>query len=153
VDAKHVELHLDEEKPEGVVNEAAEQIAYADRIILNKTDLVGGRVGGWVLGNVGMIRGKGQEAFIGLVLIGQSGLLGEINNRSQRLHLHAGLGCRPLPNCPPAAPADMCAQRCCCCCCCLLPDCRWRLETCSGWRSASITSIAWRWSSEWGRNY
>ena len=41
VDAKHVELHLDEEKPEGVVNEAAEQIAYADRIILNKTDLVG----------------------------------------------------------------------------------------------------------------
>ncbi|PRW21134.1 putative GTP-binding -like isoform A [Chlorella sorokiniana] len=40
VDAKHVELHLDEEKPEGVVNEAMEQIAYADRIILNKTDLV-----------------------------------------------------------------------------------------------------------------
>ena len=41
VDAKHVEQHLDEEKPEGVVNEAVEQIAYADRIVLNKTDLVG----------------------------------------------------------------------------------------------------------------
>jgi G3E family GTPase len=40
VDAKHVELHLDEQKPEGVVNEALEQIAYADRVILNKTDLV-----------------------------------------------------------------------------------------------------------------
>lgn len=40
VDAKHVELRLDEVKPEGVVNEAAEQIAYADRIVLNKTDLV-----------------------------------------------------------------------------------------------------------------
>ena len=40
VDAKHVELHLDEQKPEGVVNEALEQVAYADRIILNKTDLV-----------------------------------------------------------------------------------------------------------------
>ncbi|CAI9113932.1 OLC1v1037493C1 [Oldenlandia corymbosa var. corymbosa] len=41
VDAKHVGLHLDEVKPEGVVNEAVEQIAYADRIIVNKTDLVG----------------------------------------------------------------------------------------------------------------
>lgn len=40
VDAKHVEQHLDEEKEEGVVNEAIAQVAYADRIILNKTDLV-----------------------------------------------------------------------------------------------------------------
>ena len=36
VDAKHVRLHLDEVKPEGIVNEAVEQIAYADRIIVNK---------------------------------------------------------------------------------------------------------------------
>merc|ERR1711877_24313 len=35
VDAKHVIQHLDEEKPEGV-----EQIAFADRILLNKCDLV-----------------------------------------------------------------------------------------------------------------
>uniref|UniRef100_A0A1J3F897 COBW domain-containing protein 2 n=1 Tax=Noccaea caerulescens TaxID=107243 RepID=A0A1J3F897_NOCCA len=41
VDAKHARLHLDEVKPKGVVNEAIEQIAYADRIIVNKTDLVG----------------------------------------------------------------------------------------------------------------
>ncbi|XP_045833423.1 COBW domain-containing protein 1-like [Trifolium pratense] len=41
VDAKHAGLHLDEVKPKGVVNEAVEQIAYADRIIVNKTDLVG----------------------------------------------------------------------------------------------------------------
>ncbi|KAL4368211.1 hypothetical protein GQ457_05G025730 [Hibiscus cannabinus] len=41
VDAKHVGFHLDEVKPKGVVNEAVEQIAYADRIIVNKTDLVG----------------------------------------------------------------------------------------------------------------
>lgn len=41
VDAKHAVLHLDEVKPKGVVNEAVEQIAYADRIIVNKTDLVG----------------------------------------------------------------------------------------------------------------
>uniref|UniRef100_A0A803LMW5 CobW C-terminal domain-containing protein n=1 Tax=Chenopodium quinoa TaxID=63459 RepID=A0A803LMW5_CHEQI len=40
VDAKHATLHLDEVKPDGVVNEAIEQIAYADRIIVNKTDLV-----------------------------------------------------------------------------------------------------------------
>ncbi|KAH9626651.1 hypothetical protein KSS87_004652 [Heliosperma pusillum] len=36
VDAKHVELHLNEVKPKGIVNEAVEQIAYADRIIVNK---------------------------------------------------------------------------------------------------------------------
>ncbi|KAE9611603.1 hypothetical protein Lal_00011650 [Lupinus albus] len=41
VDAKHATFHLDEVKPNGVVNEAVEQIAYADRIIVNKTDLVG----------------------------------------------------------------------------------------------------------------
>ena len=40
VDAKHVELHLDEERPEGEVNECVGQIAFADRIVLNKVDLV-----------------------------------------------------------------------------------------------------------------
>lgn len=40
VDSKHVAFHLDEKKPDGVVNEAVEQIAYADRIIVNKIDLV-----------------------------------------------------------------------------------------------------------------
>ncbi len=40
VDAKHCELHLDEEKPEGKINETVEQIAMADRILLNKIDLV-----------------------------------------------------------------------------------------------------------------
>jgi G3E family GTPase len=40
VDAKHVEQHLDEVKPEGAENEAVEQVAFADRILLNKTDLV-----------------------------------------------------------------------------------------------------------------
>lgn len=40
VDAKHCIQHLDEQKPEGVENEAVEQIAFADRILLNKCDLV-----------------------------------------------------------------------------------------------------------------
>uniref|UniRef100_A0A5B7AKU9 Putative COBW domain-containing protein 1 n=1 Tax=Davidia involucrata TaxID=16924 RepID=A0A5B7AKU9_DAVIN len=40
VDAKHANFHLDEVKPKGVVNEAVEQIAYGDRIIVNKIDLV-----------------------------------------------------------------------------------------------------------------
>ena len=31
VDAKHIEQHLDEEKPEGAENEAVEQVAFADR--------------------------------------------------------------------------------------------------------------------------
>merc|ERR1711972_1171118 len=40
VDAKHVIQHLEDEKPEGVENEAVEQIAFADRVLLNKCDLV-----------------------------------------------------------------------------------------------------------------
>ena len=40
VDAKHIEQHLDEEKPEGAENEAVEQVAFADHMLLNKTDLV-----------------------------------------------------------------------------------------------------------------
>jgi G3E family GTPase len=42
IDAKHIEQHLDEEKPEGAENEAVEQVAFADRMLLNKTDLVTG---------------------------------------------------------------------------------------------------------------
>ena len=40
VDAKHVLTHLDEVKPDGVENESVEQIAFADRVVLNKQDLV-----------------------------------------------------------------------------------------------------------------
>ncbi|KAM6034406.1 zinc-regulated GTPase metalloprotein activator 1A-like isoform 3-T3 [Chlamydotis macqueenii] len=42
VDAKHGLQHLTEEKPDGLVNEASRQIALADLIIINKTDLVSG---------------------------------------------------------------------------------------------------------------
>lgn len=40
VDAAHVLDHLDDVKPDGVENEAVEQVAFADRMILNKVDLV-----------------------------------------------------------------------------------------------------------------
>ena len=40
VDAKHIEQHLDEVKPKGAENEAVEQLAFADRVLLNKVDLV-----------------------------------------------------------------------------------------------------------------
>lgn len=40
VDAKHLIMRLDDEKPEGVENEAQEQLAFADKILLNKIDLV-----------------------------------------------------------------------------------------------------------------
>jgi len=39
-DAKHLNLHLDEKKPDGAVNEALQQVAFADKILLNKIDLV-----------------------------------------------------------------------------------------------------------------
>lgn len=41
VDSKHVHHHLDEVKPDGSLNEAEHQIAFSDRILLNKLDLVG----------------------------------------------------------------------------------------------------------------
>lgn len=39
-DCKHLNQHLDEVKPEGAVNEAQQQVAFADKILLNKIDLV-----------------------------------------------------------------------------------------------------------------
>jgi len=39
-DCKHLNQHLDEVKPEGSVNEALQQVAFADMILLNKIDLV-----------------------------------------------------------------------------------------------------------------
>lgn len=39
VDAKNITARMHEVKPEGVENEAVEQIAFADKILLNKTDL------------------------------------------------------------------------------------------------------------------
>ncbi|XP_067425305.1 zinc-regulated GTPase metalloprotein activator 1A-like isoform X2 [Emydura macquarii macquarii] len=40
VDAKYGLQHLTEEKPDGLVNEATRQVALADLIIINKTDLI-----------------------------------------------------------------------------------------------------------------
>jgi G3E family GTPase len=42
VDAVHLITHLDDDKPEGVENEAVEQLAFADRVVLNKIDLTTG---------------------------------------------------------------------------------------------------------------
>lgn len=39
-DAKHIMTRLEEVKPEGVENEAVEQVAFADKILLNKIDLI-----------------------------------------------------------------------------------------------------------------
>uniref|UniRef100_A0A7N5K1M3 Putative COBW domain-containing protein 7 n=1 Tax=Ailuropoda melanoleuca TaxID=9646 RepID=A0A7N5K1M3_AILME len=40
VDSKYGLKHLEEEKPDGLINEASRQVALADIIIINKTDLV-----------------------------------------------------------------------------------------------------------------
>jgi G3E family GTPase len=40
VDAKHIGMHLDDIKPDGIDNQAVDQIVCADRIVLNKIDLV-----------------------------------------------------------------------------------------------------------------
>jgi G3E family GTPase len=40
VDAEYGRQHLKESRPKGRVNEAVEQVLYADRVIVNKVDLV-----------------------------------------------------------------------------------------------------------------
>lgn len=45
-DAVHLERHLDKEVAEGAENEAVEQLAFADKVLLNKCDLVEGGAGG-----------------------------------------------------------------------------------------------------------
>ena len=40
VDAKEILVRLAEEKPEGVENESVEQVSFADKVLLNKIDLV-----------------------------------------------------------------------------------------------------------------
>ena len=40
VDAKFLKDHINEVRPEGTVNEAVQQVAFADRLLLNKIDLV-----------------------------------------------------------------------------------------------------------------
>ena len=40
VDAKYVQQHLSEVKEDGSINECVRQIALADRLVINKTDLV-----------------------------------------------------------------------------------------------------------------
>lgn len=40
VDSKHIDAHLDEVDHNGVGTQAADQIAFADRIVVNKVDLV-----------------------------------------------------------------------------------------------------------------
>lgn len=44
VDCKHIKAHIDEVRDEDVVNEAVCQVAFADRILLNKIDLVSKQV-------------------------------------------------------------------------------------------------------------
>jgi len=39
VDCIHIAQHLEEERPDNAVNEAVQQVAFADRILINKTDL------------------------------------------------------------------------------------------------------------------
>ena len=46
VDVKFIKQHLDEVRPEGTVNEAVQQVAFADRVVLNKVDLISRRSSG-----------------------------------------------------------------------------------------------------------
>uniref|UniRef100_A0A0E0PDL0 CobW C-terminal domain-containing protein n=1 Tax=Oryza rufipogon TaxID=4529 RepID=A0A0E0PDL0_ORYRU len=60
VDCKHAMKHLNEVKARWVVNEAVEQVAYADRIILNKTDLVDNAELEVLINKIKLINGMAQ---------------------------------------------------------------------------------------------
>lgn len=64
VDAKHISAHLDRKEETGQENEACAQLAYADRIVLNKTDLVDAAALRDIKGRVAAINGLAslQEA-------------------------------------------------------------------------------------------
>ena len=47
VDARHVERQLADPRPQGAVNEAQQQLAFADVVLLNKAS--GWRAAGWGL--------------------------------------------------------------------------------------------------------
>ncbi|KAJ6342108.1 hypothetical protein OIU78_010109 [Salix suchowensis] len=70
VDSKHVLQHLDEVKPRFVVNEAVEQVAYADRIILNKVnfDVVFECTGPCLMANLLMIDLVSEDELKGLTM-------------------------------------------------------------------------------------
>jgi len=95
VDAAHVERHLDEEKPEGAENESAEQIAFADRVILNKCDLVGGSASTTV-GGEEECRETAPESTAGGAAAGSSmsdadkeGVLSKLEARIRAINPHA----------------------------------------------------------------
>ncbi|CAI9095175.1 OLC1v1031057C2 [Oldenlandia corymbosa var. corymbosa] len=69
VDSKHAMQHLNEVKPRFVVNEAVEQVAYADRIVLNKIDLVSEAELEALLRRIKLINGMAQikQARFGVV--------------------------------------------------------------------------------------
>ncbi|KAF0892284.1 hypothetical protein E2562_014853 [Oryza meyeriana var. granulata] len=60
VDCKHAMKHLNEVKARWVVNEAVEQVAYADRILLNKTDLVDNAELEVLINKIKLINGMAQ---------------------------------------------------------------------------------------------
>jgi len=57
VDCKHVQQHLDDVREEGVINEAVNQVAFADKILLNKVDLVNAQEKASVINSIRSING------------------------------------------------------------------------------------------------
>eukprot|EP00960_Hanusia_phi_P026417 746239-Hanusia_phi.AAC.11 len=61
VDAKHIQQHLDDVREAGVINEAVNQIAFADKILLNKVDLVSQEEKSTVRKSIKSINATAQE--------------------------------------------------------------------------------------------
>ena len=62
VDAKHVMQHLTEVKADNAVNESVQQVAFSDKIIVNKMDLVSAEELDDVVGNI-----KGVNSFAKII--------------------------------------------------------------------------------------
>lgn len=69
VDAINIDRQLHDPRPDGAVNEAQVQVAYADLILLNKVSCTSWHVVGW-----GSRSGAvGQMGFVGLILLKKVG--------------------------------------------------------------------------------
>ncbi|XP_010874441.1 COBW domain containing isoform X1 [Esox lucius] len=117
IDAKFGMQHLMEEKPEGLVNEAARQVALADLAIINKTDLVSSEELIHITDAVRSINGlvkileTQKSRWVGSLALAECMSEGDLNAWSHPLMLDA-CSFQRGPNTTPSPPPPMLSQLC-----------------------------------------
>ncbi len=76
VDAKHIEQHLDDIRYDGIDNQAVDQIISADRIIVNKIDLVDGSTVDRIIGRIRALNQRSEIDTSSYAEVNLDGILG-----------------------------------------------------------------------------